>query len=67
MPGQYLRGKVAPLVLTVDLHRRNGSPRWNEIVEPQPGRFTHHLERHTASDVDAEVIGWLPEAWELAE
>ena len=37
MPGQYLRGRVAPLVLTVFLPWRDGSPRWKEVVEPVPG------------------------------
>lgn len=66
MPGQYLRGDVAPLVLTIDLRRRAGSPRWKEIVEPRPGRFTHHLELRSADEVDGEVLGWLREAWEQA-
>ena len=66
MPGRYLRGNVAPLVLTVDLHRPDESPRWKEVVEPRPGRFTHHLELRSVTDVDAEVLGWLREAWEQA-
>ena len=66
MPGQYLRGKIAPLVLTLALRRRDPSPRWKEIVEPAPGRFTHHLELYGASDIDDEVRRWLREAWEAA-
>jgi hypothetical protein len=42
----------------------NISPRWKEIVEPAPGRFTHHLELHSTADVDDEVQSWLQEAWE---
>lgn len=61
-PGQYLHATVAPLVLTVALDHRDPSPRWKEIVEPRPGRFTHHLELHDRSDVDAQVIAWLNEA-----
>jgi hypothetical protein len=67
MPAQYLRGKVAPLVLTLSLYRRDGSSRWKEIVEPSPGRFTHHLELYAINDLDAEVCGWLREAWETAD
>lgn len=63
MPGQYLRGRPAPLVLTVALRRQDSSPRWKEIVEPRPGRFTHHLELCSAADIDDEVGGWLREAW----
>jgi Domain of unknown function (DUF5655) len=63
MPAQYVHGKVAPLVLTIDLHRRDSSPRWKQVVEPRPGLFTHHLEIHSAEDVDDEVLGFLREAW----
>jgi hypothetical protein len=64
-PAQYL-GHGAPLVLSVVLHRRDRSPRWKEVVEPRPGRFMHHLEVHGPDDLDAEVQGWLAEAWRLA-
>jgi hypothetical protein len=63
MPGSYLRGKYAPLVLTLSLQRQDSSPRWKEIVEPAPGRFTHHLELYSTADVDGEVRAWLREAW----
>jgi hypothetical protein len=66
MPGRYLRGKHAPLVLTLSLQRRDASSRWKEIVEPAPGRFTHHLELYSAADVDGEVSAWLREAWAAA-
>jgi len=63
IPGKYLRGKVAPLVLTLALRTRNVSPRWKEIVEPSPGRFTHHLELFDSRELDDEVAGWLRDAW----
>jgi hypothetical protein len=66
MPGQYLRATEVPLVLTVGLRRRDDSPRWKQVVEPAPGRFTHHLELRAESEVDDEVLGWLREAWETA-
>lgn len=66
MPGQYLKGRIAPLVLTVSLPWRDGSPRWKEIVEPAPGRFTHHLELSDPADIDKEVRDWLRKAWEAA-
>lgn len=67
MAGKYVRGDVAPLVLTVDLHHRDKSPRWKEIVEPRPGRFTHHLELRSKTQIDDEVRAWLREAWDGAE
>jgi hypothetical protein len=66
MPGAYLRGRHAPLVLTLSLQRRDSSPRWKEVVEPTPGRFTHHLELRSAADIDGEVRSWLQEAWAAA-
>lgn len=66
MPGKYLRGPVAPLVLTLSLRRLDASPRWKEIAEPYPGRFTHHLELYTRGELDEQVRLWLQEAWELA-
>ena len=65
-PGRYLCRNVAPLVLTLSFPERQRSPRWKEIVEPAPGRFTHHLELHSVDDIDAEVAGWLRQAWQAA-
>jgi hypothetical protein len=64
IPGQYLRGKRAPLVLTLSFRSRDPSPRWKEIVEPAPGRFTHHLELYAVEDVDQQVRDWLRAAWQ---
>ncbi len=66
MPGMYLKRSTVPLVLTVDLRRRDPSPRWKEVVEPYPGRFTHHLELRSEAQIDEEVKGWLREAWDQA-
>jgi hypothetical protein len=65
-PARYLRGGDVPLVLTVGLRRRDDSPRWKQVVEPVPGRYTHHLELRSESEIDDEVHAWLLEAWELA-
>lgn len=66
MPGKYLRGRGAPLVLTIGFRRRDLSPRWKEIVEAAPGRFTHHMEIHSPDDIDDQVCVWLQEAWDQA-
>jgi hypothetical protein len=66
IPGRYLKGETAPLVLSLAFDRSEPSPRWKEIVEPRPGRFTHHLELSSPEEVDAEVRAWLREAWNLA-
>ena len=62
-PDRYLVGERPPLVLTIGLRRRDNSARWKQVVEPAPGRYTHHLELHSADQIDAEVLGWLREAW----
>lgn len=66
LPGAYLRRECAPLVLTLGFRHRDSSPRWKQIVEPAPGRFTHHLELFSAAEIDDQVRAWLREAWEAA-
>ena len=66
MPGKYLHGQHAPLVLTLSFLYRDASPRWKEIVEPRPGRFTHHLELYSVNDIDDQVRDWLRDAWTMA-
>lgn len=66
VPGRYLRGPKAPLVVSIALRRRDASPRWKEVVEPRPGRFMHHLEMDGVEDIDDQVLAWLAEAREGA-
>jgi hypothetical protein len=63
IPEKYLRGRSTPLILTLGFRQRDDSPRWKEIVEPAPGRFTHHLELYSTKDIDGEVRKWLRAAW----
>jgi hypothetical protein len=67
MPAKYLHSKSAPLVLTLSFLSRDASPRWKEIVEPTPGRFTHHIELYSIADIDNEVCNWLRDAWLTAD
>jgi Domain of unknown function (DUF5655) len=66
IPAQYLKGERPPLVLTVFLRRRDPSLRWKRIVEPKPGRFTHHIQLRSRDDGDDEVRRWLAGAWQEA-
>lgn len=66
VPARYLRGHVAPLVLSIALRRRDPSPRWKEIVEPAKGRLMHHLELREVGEIDGEVYQWLAEAYAQA-
>jgi hypothetical protein len=65
-PGQYLGDHGAPAVLTLVFPERDKSPRWKAVVEPKPGVFTHHLELHTANDIDDQVRRWIARAWQNA-
>jgi hypothetical protein len=67
IPARYLKGDIAPLVLTLGFDQRHESPRWKEIVEPAPRHYTHHLELWSAVEVDEQVQNWLQEAWQNAE
>ena len=53
------------ITLTFDLNRRIDDDRIEEVVEPRPGRFTHHVIIEKESDLDQEVREWLREAYEL--
>ena len=66
-PGRYLRRNVAPLVLTLSFRSRDPSPRWKQVIEAYPGRFTHHLELYSLKEIDEEVRDWLRSAWETAK
>lgn len=64
-PGQYVSSDV-PAVLSVALPRRDGSPRWKEVVHPSSGVWMHHLELHSSAEVDDEVRAWLQDAYDAA-
>lgn len=66
IPAKYLRGPVAPMVLSVSLPRKDESPRWKQVVQPSSRHYMHHLEVRSEQDLDAEVFEWLTEAWEDA-
>jgi hypothetical protein len=64
VPDRYLGRGHTPLVLSLAFDSRRDSPRWKQVVEPAPGRYMHHLELRSASEIDDEVRGWLREAWD---
>jgi predicted transport protein len=66
MPSKYLKQPSAPLVLTLSFSKPDDSPRWKQITQVTPKRYTHHLELHQVEDINAQVRGWLHEAWEAA-
>ncbi len=63
VPEKHVHRRAAPLVLSIAFPQRDPSPRWKQIVEPARGRFMHHLEIHSLTDLDDEVRVWLHTAW----
>lgn len=61
-PGRYVRSSV-PAVLSLALPRELVSHRFKEVVHPSARVWMHHLELDDAAQVDAEVVGWLAEAY----
>ncbi len=69
IPATHLRHggpRLAPLVLALSFSQRDPSPRWKEITQVSPKRYTHHLELWSVDDVNEEVRGWLRAAWDAA-
>jgi hypothetical protein len=64
MPGNQVW--PVPRVLTIGFRERDPSPRWKQVVEAAPGRFTKHLEMHSVADLDDEASAWLRAAWMVA-
>ena len=64
LPGRWLARPGAEVVLSVALGRADESPRFKEVVHPDPSIWMHHLEVHALTDLDDEVAGWLKEAFE---
>ena len=61
------RKKEEGLLLTLGLGRPLGSPRVAYQSEPYPGRSTLHIPLTSPGQLDAELLGWLREAWEFNE
>jgi hypothetical protein len=66
LPGRWLAHPDAEVVLSIALPRHEASPRFKEVAHPAPRVWMHHLEIHSVADIDAEVFGWLEEAYRAA-
>lgn len=66
IPQMSLKRGPPDLYLTFDLPRQVRSPRIKESVETRPRLWTHHVLLAATDDLDAEVEGWLREAYEAA-
>jgi hypothetical protein len=66
LPGRYLSQPGAEVVLSLALERVDPDPRWKQVVDVGRGRWMHHLEVRAVAELDAQVDGWLEEAYALA-
>ncbi|MFP5313702.1 MAG: DUF5655 domain-containing protein [Actinomycetes bacterium] len=64
-PGMYVESAV-PVVLSLALPRQLDSPRFKQVAHPAAGIWMHHLELKDISQLDAEVRGWMLEAYDAA-
>ena len=53
------------IVLTLGLPDPLDSPRIAVKTEAQPGRWTHHIVLGGASELDAELLEWIRQAYEF--
>ena len=53
------------LVLTLGLPYPLDAPRIAAKTEAQPGRWTHHIVLAGASELDAELLEWVRQAYEF--
>ena len=64
LPGRKLGNRSdAALLLTFGLAFRLEHPRIAQVVEPYPGRWTHHLLLHEAEELDPQLMDWLQQAY----
>ena len=55
------------LVITRGMPRPLASPRAAAVTEPYPGRWTAHIVIGEKEEVDEELLGWLAEAYAVAQ
>ena len=55
------------LLVTFGLSHRLSAPRIAVATEPYPNRWTHHVVVDQEGQLDAELLGWLREAYVFAE
>ena len=53
------------LVLTLGLPYPLDSPRIAAKTEAQPGRWTHHIVLGSGSELDAQLLEWIRQAYEF--
>lgn len=60
------RKRDVGILVSFGLFHRQESPRIIQAVEPYPNRWTHHVLLRSREEIDEELMGWLREAYWLA-
>ncbi len=55
------------ITLTFDIGRQIKHNRITEVVEPRPGRWTHHVVIESENDFNKHVREWLREAYSYSQ
>lgn len=66
----YRRKKEWPkeyLMVSFGLPAQKISPRIALSVEAYPGRWTHHVLVERPEELDAELLGWIDEAYQFSQ
>ncbi len=67
LPARRAKDRPNPYItVTLGLNRREGSPRVDQVSEPYPGRWTHHLVIGSPEEIDDELMAWTREAYDFA-
>ncbi len=67
LPARRAKDRPNPYItVTLGLNRREGSPRVDQVSEPYPGRWTHHLVIGSPEEIDEELMAWAREAYDFA-
>lgn len=67
LPARRAKDRPDPYItVTLGLHRRLDSPRVDQVSEPYPGRWTHHLVIGSAEEINDELMAWVREAYDFA-
>lgn len=67
LPWRRVKGWPAEyLLVSFGLSYQKASPRIAQSVEAYPNRWTHHVIVERAEEIDAELLGWIDEAYQFS-
>lgn len=67
LPRRSRDRKAHRLTLTLGLPHRLDSPRVDQATAPYPGRWTHHFQLSSPTELDSQLLSWVREAYDFAQ